>query len=326
MSADFAIVLINWNGLEDTRTCLRSLARASLPETTRVVVVDNGSTDGSVAAIRGEFSWGTVLELGRNAGFAGGNNAGIRYALERGAELILLLNSDTTVARDTITELLEAADRHPDVAGFGGKIYCMDDPNVLWFAGGELPGRTLGAVHYGDGERDSGRHDTPRLCNFLTGCMLMARASAWRTVGLLDEGMFFLWEDTDWCARCAAQGLRLLYVPSARIWHRGSASTGGSASPLAQYYYERNHLRYMRRFAPARLPVRVIGRLLRLVRNILGTAWRRILGRPAVPPLPWRMLWRFWVAWFLGIADFLRGRSGAVPGRYLALFRGKRVP
>jgi len=324
MVPSLGIVIINWNGLADTRACLLSLSAGGLPAGTEVVVVDNGSSDGSVAALRREFAWVTVLDLGRNAGFAGGNNAGIRHLLERGAQYILLLNNDTLVDPGMIVAFQRAAAEHPDIAAFGGKIYCMDVRDVLWFAGGNnVPGSPAGPTHRGECEPDRGQYDQPWECSFLTGCLVFARAAAFQTAGLLDEELFFLWEDVDWCVRCTRAGLRLMYVPTARIWHKGSASTGGKAAPVLQYYYERNRLYLIRRFCRPQLARDLVRRLTVLARDIVGAAVRALLRRPQALG-PWPALWRRWCARFLGIADFARGRGGPVPQAYGRLLSVRR--
>ena|ERR1700681_3309672 len=130
------IVVLNWNGLSDTLACLESLQRLHYPER-RIVVVDNCSTDGSVDGLRRAAAPPTIdiIEAGTNLGYAGGNNLGIRYALDRGADFILVLNNDTTADPMLVNELVAAADRHPEAGCFGPWIFYMHDPERLWFAG-----------------------------------------------------------------------------------------------------------------------------------------------------------------------------------------------
>src|SRR5215471_11082628 len=125
-----AIVVLSYNGLEDTRKCLRSMAAALRPHAIPILV-DNGSTDGTDAAVAAEFPWCRVLRLDKNQGPVGGNNAGMRLALDLGAEWILLLNNDTTVDATLIDRLLEAATAHPEYSVLGPVIKFMDDPDTV---------------------------------------------------------------------------------------------------------------------------------------------------------------------------------------------------
>jgi GT2 family glycosyltransferase len=115
------VVVLNWNGKEDTLACLESLASVTYPAF-EIYVVDNGYSDGSVPVVRSRFPNSTVIENGRNLGFAGGNNVGIRYALERGADYVLILNNDTLVAPDLLDRMMGAALRESDVGVVGAKI------------------------------------------------------------------------------------------------------------------------------------------------------------------------------------------------------------
>ena len=146
-----AVIVLNWNGREDTLECLRSI-RSIAYSNFGVIVVDNGSTDGSVAAIRASQPSVEVIDTGENLGFAGGNNVGIRRALELGADYVLLLNNDTVVDPGLLRAFVAAAALHPEAGAFGAKIYFHSEPTRIWYAGarweagaGELRSRGLGA-------------------------------------------------------------------------------------------------------------------------------------------------------------------------------------
>ena len=134
MEPSVFIVVLNWNGRADTLTCLRSL-QALADKRTRVLVVDNGSTDGSVAAILAAHPEVPVIETGRNLGYAGGNNVGVRHAIAEGADFVLVLNNDTVCAPDMIDRLLQAAAKHPGAGMFCPRIFYMHDPGRVWFDG-----------------------------------------------------------------------------------------------------------------------------------------------------------------------------------------------
>jgi GT2 family glycosyltransferase len=129
-AAGVTIVVLNWNHAEETIVCLDSLRVAELGGAS-VLVVDNGSRDGSVAAIRARFPQQEILALPENVGFAGGNNAGIRHALARGAEAVLLLNNDTDVAPDFLPPLLEALNSNPRCAAVSSAVLRRDRPHMI---------------------------------------------------------------------------------------------------------------------------------------------------------------------------------------------------
>ncbi|RJP72912.1 MAG: glycosyltransferase family 2 protein, partial [Candidatus Zixiibacteriota bacterium] len=196
-----AVIVVNWNRRDDTLACLASLALVTYPHF-RVILVDNGSTDGSVAAVRERFPRVQVIESPVNLRFAGGNNLGLREVLARGDDYALLLNNDTTVDADFLDKLVAAA-QETGAALAAPKILYFYRPEVIWFAGGELV-PTLGYVrHWGLRQRDDGRFDQRRETTFLTGCALLIRRDALETVGLLDEDYYLYSEDADYCLRAS---------------------------------------------------------------------------------------------------------------------------
>jgi GT2 family glycosyltransferase len=219
------IVVLNWNKKEDTLSCLQSLAQADLGGAS-ILVVDNGSKDHSLAAIRERFPDVQTLALAENRGYAGGNNAGIRVALEGRAEGVLLLNNDTRVAPDFLRALLWTFDIHPEAGAVSSAIHRMDRPEMLDVAHSEVRFGQRDAVQIrgvnalpgdGFGER--------REVEVAVGCSLLLSARALRKVGLLDEDYFAYHEDVDWCLRARKMGFRIFYEPFSRVFHRGSAST-----------------------------------------------------------------------------------------------------
>lgn len=125
------IILLNYNGIEDTIACIESLKEITYTRY-EIVIVDNASTDGSEGILKQRYSF-PVIQTGKNLGFAGGNNAGIRYALENGADYIVLLNNDTVVDKGFLEPLVETAETYKNAGVVGGKIYYYDSTNTLWF-------------------------------------------------------------------------------------------------------------------------------------------------------------------------------------------------
>jgi len=240
-----AIIVLNWNGLTDTLACLESLQWLDYPNY-EIMVVDNGSTDGSVSAIRGQFPAVTIIETGENLGFAGGNNVGMRHALENGADCVLLLNNDTEVAPDFLGRLVEAAEADPRVGMAGPMIYYYDQPEVIWSAGGEIDWRRGCTRMVGLDERDDGQFGrAAREVDFVTGCAVLVRATALRQAGLLDERFFMYYEEVEWCVRTRRTGFRIIHVPSAHMWHKIAPGVQAD-SPRVHYYMTRNRLLFLK--------------------------------------------------------------------------------
>ncbi len=225
-----AVIVLTWNGRALTLECLASLEAVTTPNV-RVMVVDNASTDGTVDAIRDRYGDRvTVVATGANLGFAGGNNAGIRRALDEGADFILLLNNDTRVDPAFLDALVGPMPGAPEVGITGPKIYYDSPPDRLWFAGGAISMWRGTARHIGIRETDRGQYDTPRSVDYISGCALLTRRAVFERVGLLDESYTAYFEDADLCMRARRAGFEIRYVPAAKVWHKISASTGGQLS------------------------------------------------------------------------------------------------
>jgi len=242
------IIIVNWNGKDVTLDCLASLQRVSLPAC-RVLVVDNGSTDDSVSAIRTRYPATELLALPENRRFAGGNNAGIRQALAGGADFILLLNNDTVVDPGFLTALLDRFRREERCGMVVPKIYYHNAPDLLWYAGGELSFWTGTTRHRGIREPDRGQYDTAVETGYATGCCLLVSREVVERIGLLDESFFMYSEDADWCMRARRAGYRIMFEPRARIWHKLSVSAGGHLSGFKLWNKALGNFRFFARYA-----------------------------------------------------------------------------
>lgn len=241
MSPSTAIIILNWNGIEDTLACLESLEGLAYPNF-RVIVVDNGSMDNSLPRLRAykpPYSY-TLLENGANLGFAEGNNVGLRHALDSGAEFLMLLNNDTTIAPDCVDRLVEAAGRRPDAGVFSARVFFMDQPDKIWSSEIRWNPQTLRFVFVGQGESEDKLPSSPHETDTVIGAALFFRAEVARSIGLLDGRFFLVHEESDWCFRARRHGYQCLVVPSARVWHKVGASFGGEESPLFSYFGTRN--------------------------------------------------------------------------------------
>ncbi len=290
--ADVTIVVLNWNRAEDTAACLASLQAADLGGAS-ITVVDNGSRDGSVEMVRARFPAVRVVALPQNRGYAGGNNAGIRAALDAGAQAVLLLNNDTTVAPDFLVPLLWALNDQPRAAAVASAIHRRDRPEMLDVAFSEVDFRQREAVKIRGvnalpGEGFGGRREV----EVAIGCSLLLRAEALRSVGLFDEAYFAYHEDVDWSLRARRAGYVLLYEPFSRVFHRGSSSTAAlAAAPAADTRLELPDLpnaeplpwNPVRAYLGAR-------NLVRLLRAYATPAERRAFARACLTEIPLELL------------------------------------
>jgi len=242
------IVIVNWNGREITLDCLRSLQGIRY-RNTKTIVVDNASSDGSVEAIRREFPAVEVLDMKENLRFAGGNNAGIAFSLEHGAELVLLLNNDTTVHPEFLGHMVARILSAPDVGMVAPKIYYHHDPQRIWFAGGVISMWTGTMWHIGIREPDRGQYDTPRDIEYASGCCILVSRSMMEQVGMLDTSYAMYTEDADWSLRTRRAGLRIAYEPAAMIWHKLSVSAGGHLSFFKMKNKFLSNIRFFSRYA-----------------------------------------------------------------------------
>lgn len=227
-----AVIVLGWNGLALTRATLDSLARCRVPEGwgAKVFVVDNASSDGSPEAVHAEYPSVELIALPENRRFAGGNNAGLARALEQGADAVMLLNNDVQADPALYEKLLAALAERPDAGAAAPLIYHAAPTDLIWYAGGRCDVATAHTSHRGIRERDRGQYRSVEETGYLTGCCLLATAEAWRKVGPLDEGYFIYAEDADWSLRAREAGYALLFVPTARLWHEVSASSGGAVN------------------------------------------------------------------------------------------------
>lgn len=259
------VIVLNWNGWQETLECLTSLEVLDYPNY-EVVVVDNGSTNGSAEEIRKAKPQVTLLETGRNLGFAGGNNIGIRYALEQGAEYIWLLNNDTVVDPGALTAMIELAEKDRRIGVVGSVLYYMEQPTKVQAWGG-------GRVNLLTGRS---RHLlAPGEPHYITGASMLLRREALEQVGLLDEGFFMYWEDADFGFRLRKAAWKLEVAPNARVWHKESASLG-KKSPILDEYFNASAVRFFRRHAPFSAWPIFVGVGGRALKRMARGDWKRV--------------------------------------------------
>jgi GT2 family glycosyltransferase len=228
---DVTIIVLNWKRAGETVECLESLAAADLGGAS-VLVVDNGSTDRSVEIIRERFPDQEILELPENRGYAGGNNAGIRAALEAGAKGVVLLNNDTRVAWDFLSPLLWAANADPRAAAVSSALLRMDNPEMLESAYLEIYFGHGIIRHFGVNALPGEGFGERLQVEVVVGCSVLICADALRDIGLLDESYFAYHEEVDWCFRARRAGYRNYYEPYSRVWHNKSSTTASMTKPV----------------------------------------------------------------------------------------------
>jgi GT2 family glycosyltransferase len=293
-----AIIILNWNGLADTLACLESLYRMDYPNS-EIIVVDNGSVDESVPVIPKRFPAVTLIENGKNMGFTGGNNVGLRHALAQGADYALLLNNDTEVAPDFLRQLVQAMEADPTVGIAGPTIYYHEQADVIWSAGGAIDWRRGSTRMVGLNERDEGQFGAePHTVDFVTGCATLVRQAVMEQVGLLDERFFAYYEETEWCVRVRQAGFKIVHVPQAKVWHKIPLD-GRESSPLVHYYMTRNRLLFLK----------ATGAGLRAWLHTLIAEYLRTLISWSVQP-KWRCKQAQRRAMLQAIGDTWRGRWG----------------
>lgn len=265
MQTQLGIILLNWNNQEDTITCLNSLALLSSPDfAVTIYVVDNGSDNTQWAKVSKKFPHVVILQLEQNLGFTGGNNVGIRKALEDGCEYVWILNNDTIVDAHAAKELIHAM-RNTSIGIAGSKIFFMKGHefhkqryspkelgNVIWYAGGLIDWDNMYGSHRGVDEVDHGQYDTSEETAFVTGCSLMISKACLMTIGLFNDKYFAFLEDMDLSLRAQIAGFKTMYIPASKVWHKNASSTGGAGNVTHQYYMTRNRLLFGLSYGAAR--------------------------------------------------------------------------
>lgn len=291
-------VILNYHRPQDTLECLASLAESAY-HSHSVIVLDCGSTDGSVEAIQAAFPDAQVVTLATNLGYAGNNNVGIEAALGQGADWIFLLNEDTVLAPGALSELVRVGESNPRIGIVGPMVYHYREPNVIQSAGGLL-GAYWQPIHLARDQVDQGQYVEPHQVDWISGCAIMIRRAVIEQVGSLDERFFCYQEEAEWCLRSRRGGWRVVHVPQAKLWHKG-AVLNDRPEPYVTYYMTRNGLLLMAKHrAPLKAWLWQWGQILRTL-----ASW-------TVKP-KWKPMHEHRSAMWYGLIDFLRRRWGQMP-------------
>ena len=247
MKPSIAIILVNYNGFSDTVECIKSINEIYY-DNYQIFVVDNESTleptNDELCFIKKNSNY---IEEERNLGFSGGNNVGIKIAIEKGFDYVLLLNNDTIVEKDFLDILVDASISHPNAGIIGGKIKYFNEPNRIWFGGGFFDAKTGIADHEKYNMIDNDCDEIIRKISFMTGCLMLIPRRIIERVGYLDDSYFLYAEDADYSCRVIQAGMDILYCSRSVIYHKVSASTG-ALSDNTIYYMTRNNLYLVKKY------------------------------------------------------------------------------
>lgn len=239
-----SIVIVNYRNADDTIACLRSLALLDYPNW-NAVIVDNNSSDSSVARIRAACPDVMLIESPSNRGFAGGCNLGLEYASANRAQFAWLLNSDAIPKPEALRRLVQVAEENPRQSFYGSWIVFESNPERLWFAGGSFNWWT-GSVaheHYNQCHRELRKRNTVTTTNWITACSMLVRLDSVRQVGLMDETYFLYREELEWQLRASGCRPEAILVNEPLVSHKVGSTTGGTGQALGAMFMSRNYLK-----------------------------------------------------------------------------------
>lgn len=247
------IILLNWNSYFDTCDCLKSLELISYSPI-HIYIADNNSNDDSFDRLKKDYIEKkfnlkiTFIQTGSNLGFAGGNNVALKLAYQHGHKYLWLLNNDTEVDGEALSELIKTIRKDKNYGVVGSKILYYDTKEI-WFAGGTINKITGSTNHIGFGEVDNGQYNQEQDVDYITGCSLLIRSNILKNVGYMDEDYFLYFEETDWNIKISSKGYRIVYSPNSIVYHKVSSSSGGDKepAPFIDYYLLRNRYLITRR-------------------------------------------------------------------------------
>lgn len=229
------IILVNYNGFNDTCECLESIIKSTY-KNFKILIVDNNSLDGSGMRLKKKYPQYEYILSDTNLGFAEANNIAYKHALKNGAEYVLLLNNDTIIDKNMIQKLIDQSNNNIVTVP---KMYYYLEKNKIWYGGGEIS-KTKGTVyHIGEKKFDSNKYSKTKEVSFATGCCILIHKDILNEIGLFDKKYFMYCEDFDFSIRLIKSNKKILYVPEAMLWHKVNASTKNNSN-ISKYYLTRN--------------------------------------------------------------------------------------
>lgn len=257
-----SVVILNFKVKKETLACIQSVQKSE-HKNIEIIVVDNNSEDGIEEEIK-KFNDVLFIQSGENLGYTGGNNLGIKKALDDGADYIFVLNPDTEIKPDTISNLISIAE--DENAGIIGPKILFGNRETIWYAGGILDLANVLGGHRGVDEKDEGQYDKIESTDFVTGGAMFVKAEVFKKIGLFDEKYFMYFEDSDFCYRAKKEGIKILYNPKAIVYHE-NAKSAGLGSPLQDYFITRNRMLFASKFLSFRTRFALLREALRNILN-----------------------------------------------------------
>ncbi len=284
------ISIVNFNGSKDTIECLESIDKLNLEDIKLgVIVVDNASIDDSIGTLKNlklKSSNLKIIENKENLGFSGGHNVGIKYALENGADYVVVLNNDVLLDKNLVKNLIASAQNDSSAGVISPKIYFApnfefhkdrytkeDLGKVIWYAGGKMDWENLIGEHEGVDEVDKGQFEKRKKTDFASGCCMLIKKEVFGKTGYFDERYFLYYEDNDFSQRAKNLGYKIIYEPKAILWHKNAGSVGGSGSALQDYYITRNRLLFGMAYAGLRTKIALLKESIKILLN--GRKWQK---------------------------------------------------
>lgn len=285
-----SIVILTWNQKKMTHQQMKDVAKLDTKGLdVECIVCDNGSTDKTEESFK-DFKLPNMgfhfIQNGDNLGFAAGNNSGIKYAMEHGANYVILMNNDLILAKDLLTKLVKVAKKNKKIGLVSPKMYFAKGyefhkdrykkdelGKVIWYAGGIIDRNNVYSSHKGVDEVDKGQYDKQEETDFANGAVVLITKELIEKIGLLDESFFLYWEDADYSEKARRAGFKVVYTPETHMWHMISSSTGGSGSPSNDYFLVRNRLIFGLRFSPLRTKLALLKDSVRML--FIGREWQK---------------------------------------------------
>ncbi|MEK7168641.1 MAG: glycosyltransferase family 2 protein [Patescibacteria group bacterium] len=292
-----AIVVLTINSLKMVKEELSNILHLDTKDLEVLcVVVDNGSTDGTEKELK-NYTLNSIkykyIQTGKNLGFAGGNNIGIKYALGNGSDYILILNDDMILPNNLLTKLVGFLDNNPKVGIVSPQIYFAKGHEfhkgrylnkelgkVIWYAGGKIDWDNIYTSHIGVDEVDKGQFNKITKTELASGSCMLVRRNVFEKIGYLDEGLFLYWEDADLSQRAKKAGFEIYYNPVISVWHKVSSSAGGSGSKSNDYFLIRNRYYFAMKYASLRTKFAVLRDTIKLM--LLGRDWQKLGAKDAL--------------------------------------------
>ena len=241
------VVVLNWNGFEESRECVHSLLRAEYPNL-HIVIVDNASADGSGRLLHSTFPDLHFVQSSENGGYAGGMNLGAAFALSKNAEYIILMNNDVVVTPGFVDPFIDIFGRNSNTGIVSPKVLYKDRKDCIYCAGARISYALCSGVSLFQGKKHDSFGNVEGPASMAEGSCLCVRASVFRAIGYFDPKYFMYFEDMDFSMRVNKK-FGIIYTPKSIIYHKSGAGRGWLVhSQLYQYFYTRNRLWFFSRF------------------------------------------------------------------------------